>query len=403
MALVADEDPGWGGIGTYTGILAEGLRDLGVRVHMILRGWEGDRREDLDGIVVHRLSVPDPGWRRGTVAVVSRLYVSRESLVFSVRAARLLARLGAEEGVAVAEAPEFHAPGLAAGLRSRVRPRHRPRVVARLHAPSYLTARLDRRPSEPDGQAQELLEWVAVRSAAAVTAPTAALAGSVARRWRLAPGRVRVIPNPVDADRFAPDESSSERDGTILVVGRIEPGKGQDLLVEALPAIRRIAPQARLRFVGADGTALDGSSRLEALRDRARALGLEPDALTVDGQVPREALPAIYREASVCAVPSRYDNFPYTCIEAMACGRPIVAADTGGLPEMIRSGRDGVLVAPGDPAPLAAAIGALLGDPHTRHRLGAAARETVMRRYARPVVAALMAELYRETGRESWR
>ena len=72
VALVADEDPGWGGIGTYTGILAEGLRDLGVRVHLVLRGWEQDGREQRDGIVVHRLTVPDPAWRRGTVAVVSR-------------------------------------------------------------------------------------------------------------------------------------------------------------------------------------------------------------------------------------------------------------------------------------------------------------------------------------------
>ncbi len=394
VALVADEDPGWGGIGTYTGILAEGLRDLGVRVHLVLRGWERDGREQRDGIVVHRLTVPDPKWRRGTVAVVSRLFVARESLVFSARAARVLARLGSEEGVVVAEAPEFHAPGLVAALGSRVRPRRGPRVVVRLHAPSYLTARLDRRPADADGRAQGLLEHVAVRSAAAVTAPSTALARSVTRHWRLSPNRVRVIPNPIDADRFAPGASSAERGGTILVVGRIEPGKGQDLLVEALPAIRRIAPQARLRFVGADGTVVDGSSPLERLRERARALGLEQDAFTVDGPVPREALPGIYREASVCAVPSRFESFGYTCAEAMACGRPVVAAAAGGLSEMVSNGRDGVLVAPGDPEPLANAIGALLADADARRRLGAAARETIMRRYASPVVAAAMAEAY---------
>jgi glycosyltransferase involved in cell wall biosynthesis len=210
---------------------------------------------------------------------------------------------------------------------------------------------------------------------------------------------VRVIPNPIDAERFAPGEPPSERPGTILVVGRIEPGKGQDLLVEALPAIRRIAPRARLRFAGADSTAPDGSSRVGALRERAQALGLEQNALTVEGQVPREALPSMYREASVCAVPSRFDNFPYTCAEAMACGRPVVAAQTGGLPEMISSGRDGMLVAPGDPAPLAAAIGALLADAEERHRLGTAARETVMRRFAKPVVASAMAEFYGEPAR----
>jgi glycogen synthase len=399
VALVADEDPGWGGIGTYTGILAEGLRDIGLRVHLLLRGWERDGREERDGIVVHRLTVPDPSWRRGTVAVGSRLFVTRESLLFSARAARVLARLGSEEGVTVAEAPEFHAPGLAAALRSRVLPRRGPRVVARLHAPSYLTARLDGRPADVDDRAQGLLEHLAVRSAAAVTSPSAALARSVTRHWRLAPNRVQVIPNPIDAGRFTPGASSTERGGTILVVGRIEPGKGQDLLIEALPAIRRAAPEARLRFVGADGTAAGGGSPLTRLRDRARTLGLEQDAVKVDGPVPRQALPDIYREASVCVVPSRFESFGYTCAEAMACGRPVVAAAAGGLPEMISSGTDGLLVAPGDAELLAEAIGGLLTDADARRRLGAAARETIMRRYASPVVAAAMAEAYADAAR----
>lgn len=393
VALIAGEDPGWGGIGTYTGILASALRDLGLRVHMVLRGWEEDGRTEEDGIAVHRVAVPEPSWRRGTEAVVSRLYVARESLVFSARVARVLAGLAREEGVHVAEAPEFHAPGLAAALIARTG--RGPALVTRLHMPSHLTERLDDRGPSLDMRAVELLEHGAARSGAAITCPSASLAALVSRRWRLGPGRVKVIPNPVDADHFRAREASHAEPGSVLVVGRIERNKGQDLVVEALPALRRSDPRAHLRLVGQDGAPREGVSPLAALHARAARLGLPPDAIRADGPVQRRELADVYRRAAVCVVPSRFDNFPYTCLEAMACGRAVVATRAGGAAEMIDHGRDGMLVPPGDPAALAGAIGGLLADPARARRLGEAARATVEQRYAEPVVARHMTDLYR--------
>lgn len=69
-----------------------------------------------------------------------------------------------------------------------------------------------------------------------------------------------------------------------------------------------------------------------------------------------DRLPAEYRNAAVCVIPSLYENFPNTCIEAMACGYAVVASAVGGIPEIITHGVDGLLVAPGRPDALAAAI-----------------------------------------------
>lgn len=389
VALVADEDPGWGGIGTYTGILARALRELGHRVHLVLRGWEEDSRQEHDGLVVHRVVVPEPAWRRGTVTAISRLYTARESFVFSARVSRRVIGLAREEGVSVVEAPEFHAANLLSALRTRVL-RRPPAVVTRLHTPSYLTAQMDGERRTGDVRVQELLEHVSVRAATMITSPSAALAAQVSGRWRLAPDRISVVPNPIDAELFAPTEDGP-RAARILVAGRVEPGKGQDVMIEALPAIRCVVPEAQLHLVGEDA---DGGRATAALRARASTLGLDDRAVTVAGAVEREEMPSIYRSASVCVVPSRFDAFPYTCVEAMACGRPVVASHAGGPAEIITDGHDGRLVPPGDPAALAEAVAELLVDAPARERMGVAARETVLRRCSAPAVAGQMAELY---------
>jgi len=158
---------------------------------------------------------------------------------------------------------------------------------------------------------------------------------------------VRVIPTGVGL----PDETGEEAEPPeVLYVGRLSPEKGILDLVEA--------------FRGLDGARLvvagDGP-----LRDRV------PDAL---GVVPHHALGALYRRAAVVAVPSHREGYGMTCAEAMAHGRPVVAGAVGGLLDLVSDGETGVLVPPGDPAALRAALERLLADRELRRRLGAAAR-----------------------------
>jgi glycosyltransferase involved in cell wall biosynthesis len=389
IALVSDEDPGWGGIGTYTGVLGSGLAALGHEVRLVLRGWERDGVETLDGLTVHRVTVRDPSWRRGTVALSSRLYTARESVMFSRAVARALERIAPD----VVEAPEFHAAGLVPALRARVG-RRGPPVVVRVHAPAFLTGRLAAESPDLDVRTGEVLEAASVRCAQMITAPSQAVAELVGRRWRMGRERLRVVPNPIDEQRFSPGPAPEDgaRHRTILVVGRVERAKGQDLIVEALPSIRRAVPDAHLLLVGDDGGAR------AQLEQRAAALGAR-DAVTFAGARPREELPSVYRSAAVCVVPSRFESFPYSALEAMACGRAVVAARVGGLPEVVEHGRDGVLVQPENPAALGAAIASLLHDTAARRRLGHAARERVLAAFAAPRVAAAMVDRYGEVSR----
>jgi glycosyltransferase involved in cell wall biosynthesis len=157
-----------------------------------------------------------------------------------------------------------------------------------------------------------------------------------------------------------------------------------------LPAIRTVAPSAQVLSVGDDG------GDREALERRAEALGVR-GAISFSGAWERAKLPAAYRSAAVCVVPSRFEAFPYVALEAMACGCAVVAAAVGGLPEAIEHGVSGLLVAAEDPEALAAAVAGLLSDPDRRLALGRAARARVLSLYTARKVAERMAEIYAET------
>jgi glycosyltransferase involved in cell wall biosynthesis len=94
-------------------------------------------------------------------------------------------------------------------------------------------------------------------------------------------------------------------------------------------------------------------------------------------------------------VPSLYENFPYTCLEAMACGCAVIASAVGGIPEIITNEVDGVLVPPGSPEALAGAILRLLSDPMLRRRLGERARATISARFNREAICAQTVQAYR--------
>jgi glycosyltransferase involved in cell wall biosynthesis len=160
------------------------------------------------------------------------------------------------------------------------------------------------------------------------------------------------------------------------VLGRISAWKGQEVLVEALPddAIGLIA-----------GDAWPGQEhRADALRrPNTRLVGFRDD------------VEHVYGAADVVVVPSTApDPLPNAALEALAAGCCVVAADHGGLPEMIRDGETGVLVPPGDASALRAALAALRADPDRRARLGAAAAEDVRARFPRENPARRFEELY---------
>ncbi|MGE4425856.1 MAG: glycosyltransferase [Solirubrobacteraceae bacterium] len=178
----------------------------------------------------------------------------------------------------------------------------------------------------------------------------------------------------------------------VAVLGRISPWKGQRLLVEALaaPSLRHADDVVAL-VAGEAWRRAPGPVR--ELRDRATALGVGRRLLT-PGFV--EPVGLVYGAADVVVVPSTDpDPLPNAALEAAAAGCCVVAADHGGLPEILDAGRLGVLVPPGDAGALADAVAALRSDPLRRAALATAAGEATPRRFSGARMAGRIDDLYR--------
>jgi polysaccharide biosynthesis protein PelF len=178
--------------------------------------------------------------------------------------------------------------------------------------------------------------------------------------------RVRTVYNGVDPAGFAAIDGEPAAP-TISWVGRIDPVKDLETLLEAFSLVHAQMPEARLRMFGSAPPGQEGYlSRCRALAAR---LGLS-QAATFEGRV--DEIRDAYEAGQVVVLCSITEGFPYTLIEAMTCGRPCVATDVGGVTEALSD--TGVVVPAGSPGDLAQACLTLLGDRATRQRLGAAAR-----------------------------
>ncbi len=206
------------------------------------------------------------------------------------------------------------------------------------------------------------------RQAARVIAVSAGLRELALRTWP--EGRIEVVPNGVDLERFRPAENVVARDGTALVVvavARLVEIKGlQHLIAAVAQAPADVRSRIRLRLCGT------GPYESE-LRRRAREAGLEAQ-VDFAGLVPYERIPEELRGADVFALPSLQEGLPLSLLEAMASGLPVVASAVGGIPAVVRDGANGCLAPAGDAAALGAALVRLAGDPARRARLGEAAR-----------------------------
>lgn len=164
-----------------------------------------------------------------------------------------------------------------------------------------------------------------------------------------------------------------EEELRLLTVGRLEREKGHSILLDAVSLLQERHVPVRLELVG------DGS-QLESLGRQARALGIS-DRVRFAGPVGQDRIRERYRDADVFCLPSLGEGVPVVLMEALASGLPAVASNTMGIPELIEDGVTGLLVSPGRPEELAAAIERLARDRSLGRRLGAAGRLRVMEEF----------------------
>jgi glycogen(starch) synthase len=395
VALLSYEyppDTGFGGIGTHTWYQARALVRLGHDVHVVAGSIEpGTRRHDHDGVRVTRVAgraflpgAADGLRDRGLPWAANRLETAQAAYL-------VLRDLLEEEAFDVVEFPECGADGLFVSTLLPVR------TSVRLHSPARLIMGTYGA-GDADLEATSLLEQVALEQAHVRISPSAFLAGEAVDRLGVA-APVHVVPNGLDLDLFDRDEGIDvvERFGlpgrdavTVLSSSRLERRKGVHLLADVCLPLLRDHPQVHVVLAGDD---VEGAVAT-TIRPRAEALGVG-DRLHHVGRVGLAEVRALVKHVDIHLQPTLWDNAPYSCIEAMAAGRAVVASDCGGLPELVDDEVEGLLAATGDAEAFRVALRRLVDDAPLRERLGRAARRAVEERYTDVAMARRSVELWR--------
>jgi glycosyltransferase involved in cell wall biosynthesis len=236
------------------------------------------------------------------------------------------------------------------------------------------------------------LVFLAARHADAVVTVSEAVRDRFARQAHLAPERIDVIHNGIDLEPFEPAADDRVTARTLLgwepdrpvvtIVGVVRPGKGHELLLDAVPALKAAHPGVTVKIVG-------GGDLSPALMDVVASFGDTVDILGA-----RADIPEILAASDVIVQASHSEGLPTVMMEAGAAGRPVVATDVGGTRDVVRHDETGVIVAKGDSEALAAGVLRLLSDPCVAREMGRRARERIFSTFSLEVQATQTAALY---------
>jgi D-inositol-3-phosphate glycosyltransferase len=281
-------------------------------------------------------------------------------------------------------------------------------VVHMFHTLGLMKNRVAQSPDEMETKERIEGEHELLSSVDMVIAATMAELAQLQWLYQADTERITIIPPGVDRSRFypiPPDEAKEfigipAEDRMVLYVGRIEPLKGLDILIDAMGRFCQEGKikqkQLNLAVIGGEPDASPEMmtaemTRLQALREKYD-LG---EMVTFLGKRSQDTLPYYYSAAEVVVVPSHYESFGMVALEAMACGTPVVASQVGGLAFLVKDGETGFTVPVGDPEALCVRLRSLLNDRELRRRMGqnaaAFAREYDWTRVAEQVI-----ELYQK-------
>jgi N-acetyl-alpha-D-glucosaminyl L-malate synthase BshA len=347
--------PTAGGSGVVATELALALADRGHSVHVIsyappmrLRPWD-------DRVRYHEVEVTS--------------YPLFRYPPYDAALASRLAETAEEEGLDVVHV-HYAIPHTLAALLARdvVAPRRLP-VVTTLHGTDITIVGQDR--------AYASMTRHAIRASDAVTAVSEYLRAETDRVFG-ALRAIDVIPNFIDPARFQPRIDPVRRrsfarptEALLLHVSNFRPVKRAVSAVEVLAAVVKERPAVLLMVgEGPDHAACEARARELGVRDRVRFVGTQPEVETI--------LPL----ADLLLLPSEYESFGLAALEAMACGTPPICFASGGLPEVVKDGVEGVLAPPCDDAAMARAVLDLLAAPEKRKAMAEAARAGAVDRFS---------------------
>jgi glycogen(starch) synthase len=382
ICLVSQEYPpetGWGGIGSYIYEMAKAFNERGNCVVVLSRAVEKESYKFTDGIHVYRIL---PKWNLSNVRFYWRFQKFINGYRYAV--AKKLDELVKKYNIDIIESSEIYADLFYYQLTRK----RRPAIAVKLHTPRWLVDRISSNRPELWNILEYLAEKFTIKKADSAYSCSHALL--LAGEKYFPKKNYSVVYNPISLSNTIPEKGDDSK--TILFVGRLEWRKGVQIFGKVIPEVLRKRPDVNFVFLGPDSNWHGGHSLKEYILNQI------PDnmksSVNFHGGVPREKVLEYLLKASICILPSLWENFPYTCLEAMAHGCAVVGSRNGGMAEMIEDGVSGVLIDPEKPEEISRAILRLLSDGHQRSQMGQNAASRVRNIFSRDRIIEQTLEVY---------
>ena len=336
-----------GGMSVYIRELA---RELGKRGHQIdvytrlQNGWHQPIVDLFENVRLIHLGIPDKG------------YLSRLALYpYLSKFFELMENFRSHEGIAYDLIHSHY--WLSGRLGNWAQELWNRPHIAMLHTLGEVKNRTGVGRSEPE--LRIAAEKKLVKTCHRILAPTDLEKNNLMRYYEVCEEKIGVVPCGVNLDLFRPQDKQAARkqlgfdseDLILLYVGRFEPLKGIEGLLEAMSHLKRLR-RLRLVLVGGDG---DGAIESRRLKQKATNLGIE-DKVLFAGRVDQKYLPPYYSSADVLVISSHYESFGLVGLEALACGRPVVSTPVGAMESLIKQSQAGHVVSDNLPRSLAKGI-----------------------------------------------
>lgn len=279
-------------------------------------------------------------------------------------------------------------------------------IIHMFHTLGEMKNRIARSAAEREGEYRINGEKQVLGRVDRITVATLAELTQLRFLYKADPNKMVIIPPGVDVGHFYPipsDEAKSfiglhPEDRMILFVGRIEPLKGVDTLIEAMACLKLKQDDrpVHLAIIGGDPSASPEqmTTEMTRLQQLCDDLGLDQSVVFL-GKRDQDKLPYYYSAAEVVVMPSHYESFGMVALEAMACGTPVIASEVGGLAYLVRDGETGFTIPAEEPEMLCEKLSWLLNDEALHEKMSGQAAEYAQD-YAWEKIAKQIVEVYEE-------
>lgn len=364
-----------GGIASYLDALVPELARLGHEVHIIVKGKADNVRNLNEKSFLHEFKGGNIHWYLSKLPFIGKyLALPIRELEWSLGFYRSFELIKKKYQIDLIESSETG--NLFTVLFEKKIP-----LVIRLHGSTYSFEKSTRGAASFGARLDRILQRYSFKRAKGITSPSQ-FQKRLFENEHIKTVSVEVIPNPVSMEDSTGFQPANNNPKTIFYAGRIADVKGIWPLLKAFTQVVKTFPDVRLIMAGAPHVSIPTKAIERFINEHNIA-----DRVELPGYIQKDKIKAYYKACSVYVVPSYYETFCISAIEAMMHGKSVIASKDTAVEEIVDDGKTGLLVPPGDDRALANTLLKLLIDDELARRMGEAGREKVSRQYQASVIA----------------